>query len=71
MEPGMTTETLAPARITDPAALVEEFLRIHMIPDPERARQYMVKDVKITFTGGRRFPSRATARPSTRSATSG
>ena len=52
----MTTETLAPGRITDPAALVEEFLRIHMIPDPERARQYMVKDVRITFTGGRRLP---------------
>jgi hypothetical protein len=52
----MTTIAPKPAGIQDPARIVEEFLRIHMIPDPERARQYMVKDVKITFTGGRRFP---------------
>ncbi len=52
----MTAAMTAPGKITDPASLVEEFLRIHMIPDPERARQYMVKDVRITFTGGRRFP---------------
>ena len=35
--------------------IVEEFLDASMIPDPVRARTYMAPDVKITFTGGRRF----------------
>ena len=35
--------------------IVEEFLDASMIPDPVRARTYMASDVKITFTGGRKF----------------
>ena len=35
--------------------IVEEFLDASMIPDPVRARTYMALDVKITFTGGRKF----------------
>jgi ketosteroid isomerase-like protein len=35
--------------------IVEEFLDASMVPDPVRARRYMAPDVKITFTGGRRF----------------
>jgi len=35
--------------------IVEEFLDASMIPDPVRARTYMAPDVKITFTGGRKF----------------
>lgn len=35
--------------------IVEEFLDASMIPDPARARTYMAPDVKITFTGGRKF----------------
>lgn len=35
--------------------IVEEFLEASMIPDPVRARTYMAPDVKITFTGGRKF----------------
>jgi ketosteroid isomerase-like protein len=35
--------------------LVEEFLEASMAPDPVRARSFMAPDVKITFTGGRRF----------------
>lgn len=51
-----TTATIAPGTATaDPAALVEQFLTIHMIPDPERAKQYMAPDARIVFTGGRRF----------------
>src|SRR5437868_1415930 len=45
----------AASRTKDPAAIVEEFLTLHMIPDPERAQKFMAPDVKITFTGGRRF----------------
>ena len=35
--------------------VVEEFLEASMAPDPVRARSFMAPDVKITFTGGRRF----------------
>jgi hypothetical protein len=37
------------------ASLVEQFLTASMVPDPVRARSYMSADVRITFTGGRRF----------------
>lgn len=35
--------------------IVEAFLDASMVPDPVRARSYMAADVKITFTGGRKF----------------
>ncbi|KAF7598516.1 MAG: hypothetical protein CGU29_12390 [Candidatus Dactylopiibacterium carminicum] len=35
------------------AALVEEFLRIIMIPDPEGARVFTAPALRIRFTGGR------------------
>ncbi len=35
--------------------IVEEFLDASMVPDPVRARTYMAPDVRITFTGGRKF----------------
>ena len=37
----------------DAKAIVEEFLRIVMIPDPEGARAFMAPDVQIRFTGAR------------------
>jgi ketosteroid isomerase-like protein len=37
------------------ARVVEAFLEASMVPDPVRARTFMVPDVAITFTGGRRF----------------
>ena len=37
----------------DPKAIVEEFLRIVMIPDPQGARAFMAPDVQIRFTGAR------------------
>jgi hypothetical protein len=33
--------------------LVEEFLRVIMIPDPVRARAFIAPDMRIRFTGGR------------------
>jgi hypothetical protein len=39
----------------DAARIVEAFLDASMIPDPVRARTYMAPNVRITFTGGRRF----------------
>ena len=40
---------------SEAASIVEAFLEASMIPDPDRARTYMAPDVRITFTGGRRF----------------
>ena len=34
-------------------AIVEEFLRIIMIPDPVGARAFTAPDMQIHFTGGR------------------
>ena len=39
----------------DARRVVEEFLEASMVPDPVRARTYMAPDVRITFTGGRKF----------------
>lgn len=38
---------------TDPVALVNEFLRLLMIPDPDAARRLASPALKIRFTGGR------------------
>lgn len=37
----------------DPAALVDEYLRVLMIPDPTAARRLVSPELKIRFTGGR------------------
>jgi hypothetical protein len=36
-----------------PAALVDEYLRLLMIPDPAAARRLVASDLRIRFTGGR------------------
>ena len=54
----------APApNLSDPAQLVEEYLRLHMIPDPDAARQFCAPEFEIRFTGNRpmRDPAEATA----------
>lgn len=54
----------APApNLSDPAQLVEEYLRLHMIPDPDAARQFCAPGFEIRFTGNRpmRDPAEATA----------
>ncbi len=43
----------APAPRTDPVALVNEFLRLLMIPDPDAARRLVSPQLAIRFTGGR------------------
>ena len=48
----------------NPAAkIVEEYLRVLMIPDPEAARRYCAPDMEIRFTGNRpmRDPSECAA----------
>jgi hypothetical protein len=46
-----------------PAQIVEDYLRLHMIPDPDSARKYTSPELRIRFTGGRemRDPAEATA----------
>ena len=46
-----------------PAALVNEYLRLVMMPDPVAARRFVSPDLRIRFTGGRamRDPAECTA----------
>jgi hypothetical protein len=50
------------------AALVNEYLRLHMIPDPAAASRLTAPALRIRFTGGRemRHPAEATAFNATR-----
>lgn len=36
-----------------PAAIVDEYLRLLMIPDPTAASQFIAPELRIRFTGGR------------------
>jgi hypothetical protein len=44
-------QTHAPA--LSPAEVVDEYLRLLMIPDPAAARLFVAPDLRIRFTGGR------------------
>lgn len=43
------------AQFNSPAEIVDEFLRLVMIPDPAAAKRYTSPDLQITFTGGRKM----------------
>ncbi len=49
--------------LTAPADIVNEYLRLHMIPDPDGARCFVDPGIRITFTGGRQMsdPAQPTA----------
>lgn len=51
-----------------PAAVVDEFLRLLMLPDPAAARRFVAPDLRIRFTGGRamRDPAECAAFNATR-----
>jgi hypothetical protein len=58
--------TSASAPASSPATageVVDEFLRLIMIPDPASARRYTAPDLRIRFTGGRAMsdPAQCTA----------
>jgi len=40
-------------------AIVEEYLRLSMVPDPEGAARFTSPDLRLIFTGGRHFSSPA------------
>jgi hypothetical protein len=55
-----------PTPVADPstaAEVVDEFLRLIMIPDPQAARRYTAPGLRIRFTGGRAMgdPAECTA----------
>ena len=47
--------TESSSAVSQAGRIVDAFLEASMVPDPVRARTYMAPDVRITFTGGRRF----------------
>ncbi len=49
--------------LSTPADLVDEYLRLLMLPDPEAARRFVSPGLKIRFTGGRAMsdPAECTA----------
>jgi hypothetical protein len=46
---------LATDETAEAAEIVERFLVASMVPDPQTAALYIAADLKITFTGGRRY----------------
>ena len=48
-----STDHASLSAATSAADVVNEFLRLIMIPDPPAARRYTAPDMKIVFTGGR------------------
>ncbi len=59
----MTAPTTAAAAPSTPAEVVDEFLRLIMLPDPVAARRYTAPGLAIRFTGGRAMadPTECTA----------
>jgi hypothetical protein len=59
----MSTDRSSPARPATAAEVVDEFLRLIMIPDPDAARRYTAPGMRIRFTGGRPMsdPAQCTA----------
>ena len=49
--------------MANPVEIVEEYLRLHMIPDPDSARKFCAPELEIRFTGNRLMhdPAEATA----------
>jgi len=41
--------------MSDPGKIVDEYLRVLMIPDPDAARQFCAAGLEIRFTGDRRM----------------
>jgi len=52
--PSSATAAL-PLKTRQAADIVERFLDASMVPDPVTAARYIAPDLKITFTGGRKY----------------
>ena len=51
----MSEATVIPSSKLSDAEIVRDYLEASMVPDPDRAAQYMAPGTIITFTGGREF----------------
>jgi ketosteroid isomerase-like protein len=47
--------------VTEARRIVETYLELSMVPDPEGAAQFVAEDFELVFTGGRRFAGPADA----------
>jgi hypothetical protein len=55
MSPAHAKLAIPTDETAEAAEIVEKFLVASMVPDPETAALYMSPDIKITFTGGRKY----------------
>jgi hypothetical protein len=55
MSNAAATSVAMPDETREAAAVVEAFLVASMVPDPLTAARYIADDLKITFTGGRKY----------------
>lgn len=55
MEPPLHPSAPSDAPALTPAQVVDDYLRLLMIPDPVAARQYVAPGLQIRFTGGRKM----------------
>lgn len=64
----MTDPQLTQPSPQTPAAIVDDYLRLLMLPDPVAARRFVAPDLQIRFTGGRpmRDPAECAAFNATR-----
>jgi hypothetical protein len=53
--PQATARNAQPTDSEQAAEIVERFLVASMVPDPDTAARYIADDLKITFTGGRKY----------------
>jgi len=51
----MSEAAVIPSPKLSDAEIVRDYLEASMVPDPDRAAQYMAPGTIITFTGGREF----------------
>jgi len=55
MPPARAVMTVPTDETAEAAEIVERFLEASMVPDPDTAARYIADDLKITFTGGRKY----------------
>ena len=55
MSPARAALAMPTDETAEAADIVERFLDASMVPDPETAARYIAADLKITFTGGRKY----------------
>jgi ketosteroid isomerase-like protein len=55
MNPAALPQIRPTEETAEAAEIVQRFLEASMVPDPQTAARYIGPDLKITFTGGRKY----------------